>query len=60
MTNVIGYKGTPDERLESWLTLLLLRKTIAWSKAENAVMFKPTIERETAWYNEEFRNYVAA
>lgn len=60
MGTVIGYHGTPDDRLLSWNTMLLLRKSISWQEQTDSTKFKPCLDQEKGWYKEEFQSYVRA
>lgn len=53
MTNVIGLKGTAEERLLSWNTMLFLRKLLSWKE-------NPATETEKDWYDQEFAKYLKA
>lgn len=50
MGQLIGYKGTKNDRLESWLTLIALRAAIA---------HRPN-DQYRKWYKKEFEEYLAA
>ena len=58
--NVIGYKGSPKERLENWITLVELRKSLKYMASIDSLRFKPGIERETNIYKKFFREYLEA
>lgn len=57
---VIGNQGTPDDRLLSWNTMLLLRKSIAWQESTDSTKFKACLDQEKGWYKEEFASYTRA
>jgi len=57
MGEVIGYKGTADERLEAWATMLFLKKSVDWSKRTDPVVFKSSIEKEQQFLADERSAY---
>lgn len=52
MGEVVGFKGTADDRLLSWMTMLMLRKTLAWAKTA-----KVNLPSEEDWLKTELDNY---
>lgn len=57
MGEVIGYKGTADERLEAWATMQFLAKSVAWSKRTDPVVFRSSIEKEEQFLVDELSAY---
>lgn len=57
MGEVIGYKGTADERLEAWATMLFLKKSVAWSKRSDPEVFKSSIQKEQQFLADERSAY---
>jgi hypothetical protein len=57
MGEVIGYKGTADERLEAWATMLFLKKSVDWSKRTDPEVFKSSIAKEQQFLADERSAY---
>ena len=61
MGDIIGFKGSADDRLLAWITMVELRKSIKWAQAQpEAEFFTETIDMERNLYQKEFTNYLAA
>lgn len=59
--NVIGYKGSPEDRQQQWTTMIFLRSSVEWMRAANDNgMFDRAIEKEKDLYRLYLREYVKA
>lgn len=56
MGEVIGYKGTPEQRLLDWNTLLLIRSSMKFSQQTSNLW---CLDKERRWHKDELSKYVA-
>lgn len=60
MVDVIGLKGSPDERIANWRTMITLREVISFYKEKDRNKYSSAIEKDTQVYNNILRDYIAA
>lgn len=58
--NIIGYKGTPNERLEDWRGMLAVRKSFKYLKDKPDEKLRAIAEDDRGTYKREVKRYVAA